>query len=149
MSSAVSNSSARRRRSVQPKVQERIQEKVAQEETKSTGDYQNENVPILGVKESIYFLSNKIRFLEAVIQKETFSKDKSSNNNDEITKAIDDIKRTVDDFSIKFGLLEVSVGKLNLIVGIHDNYINKIKNMVDFDNIEKVEVQEITPKLIE
>ena len=53
------------------------------------------------------------------------------------------------DFSIKFGLLEVSVGKLNLIVGIHDNYINKIKNMVDFDNIEKVEVQEITPKLIE
>ena len=119
------------------------------EETKSTGDYQNENVPILGVKESIYFLSNKIRFLEAVIQKETFSKDKSSNNNDEITKAIDDIKRTVDDFSIKFGLLEVSVGKLNLIVGIHDNYINKIKNMVDFDNIEKVEVQEITPKLIE
>lgn len=149
MSSAVSNSSARRRRSVQPKVQERIQEKVAQEETKSTGDYQNENVPILGVKESIYFLSNKIRFLEAVIQKETFSKDKSSNNNDEITTAIDDIKRTVDEFSIKLGLLEVSVGKLNLIVGIHDNYINKIKNMVDFDNIEKVEVQEITPKLIE
>ena len=72
MSSAVSNSSARRRRSVQPKVQEKIQEKVVQEETKSTGDYQNENVPILGVKESIYFLSNKIRFLEAVIQKERF-----------------------------------------------------------------------------
>ena len=39
--------------------------------------------------------------------------------------------------------------KINLVLGIHDNYINQIKNMVEFENVENVKSNDITPQLIE
>ena len=146
MSSAVSNSSARRRRSVQPKVQERAaQERVIREENKSNNDFATENIPILGMKESIYFLSNKIQVLENVL-KTKLSNDPNPN---ETTNTVQDIKRTLEEMSIKQERLELSIGKMNLVLQLHDSYINKIKNMVEFENVEKVEPTEITPQLLD
>lgn len=146
MSSAVSNSSARRRRSAQPKVQERAaQERVIREENKSNNDFATENIPILGMKESIYFLSNKIQVLENVL-KTKLSNDPNPN---ETTNTVQDIKRTLEEMSIKQERLELSIGKMNLVLQLHDTYINKIKNMVEFENVEKVEPTEITPQLLD
>tara|TARA_Y100000768_G_C23976735_1_gene683460 strand:- start:1222 stop:1695 length:474 start_codon:yes stop_codon:yes gene_type:complete len=152
MSSAISNSSARRRRTSQPKIQEKnIQNTNDYDESKQQQQQQifnNDNLPILGIKDSIYFLSNKLRFLENII-KNDMSVTNKSYNDDELDDTLKDVKRSVDELSIKIQRVELNIEKINLVLGIHDNYINQIKNMVEFENVENVKSNDITPQLIE
>ena len=153
MSSAISNSSARRRRTSQPKIQEKnIQNTNDYDESKQQQQQQqifnNDNLPILGIKDSIYFLSNKLRFLENII-KNDMSVTNKSYNDDKLDDTLKDVKRSVDELSIKIQRVELNIEKINLVLGIHDNYINQIKNMVEFENVENVKSNDITPQLIE
>ena len=154
MSSAISNSSARRRRTAQPKVQENTRREAqpppqqSQQSQQSTNDYDDETIPILGVKESIMYLSNKLHSMETYLQK-THTNTANGNQNNELTSNIQDMKRTIDELSLKLGRVDLSIEKINLVLKLHDTYINKIKNMVEFENIEQVTSQDIKPQLLE
>ena len=148
MSSAISNSSARRRRTAQPKVQERVRETAPQPPPPQIqNDYEDENIPILSVKESIHFLSKKIHLVENYIQRT--NPNASGGQKDELKNTFQDMKRTIDDVSIKLERLDLSIEKINLVLKLHDTYINKIKNMVEFENVEQVVSSDIKPQLLE
>ena len=110
-------------------------------------DYEDENIPILSVRESIHFLSNKIHLVENYIQRT--NSNASGGQNDELKNTFQDMKRTIDDVSIKLERLDLSIEKINLVLKLHDTYINKIKNMVEFENVEQVVSSDIKPQLLE
>ena len=148
MSSAISNSSARRRRTAQPKVQEKVRETIPQPPVQEAqNDYNEENIPILSVRDSIIFLSNKIQLIENFIKRT--NPNSSEGENGELKNIFQDMKRTTDDLSIKLERLDLSIEKINLVLKLHDTYINKIKNMVEFENVEQVVSNDIKPQLLE
>jgi len=149
MSSAVSNSSARRRRTAQPKVQERIpQQQQQQQENLRENDYEDESIPVLGVKESIMYLNSKINTIENYLQK-TYSTNNNQLENTEIKTNVQDMKRTIDELSLKLDRVDLSIEKVNLVLKLHDTYINKIKTMVEFENVEQVTSVDVQPHLLE
>ena len=126
MSSAISNSSARRRRTAQPKLQEKnvpLPRETIQSKQENFNDYEDENIPILGVKESIIFLSNKIQTIEHYLIHNKNNKNETQDK--EITTSFQDIKKTVDEISLKLERLDLSIEKINLVLKLHDTYINK------------------------
>lgn len=148
MSSAISNSSARRRRTTQPKVQENARRDVPEppKPQSPNNDYDNETIPILGVKNAIIYLSNKLHTIESYLQQ------KSLNHSNEtqsatITTNIQDMKRTVDELSLKLDRLDLSIEKINLVLKLHDSYMNKIKTMVEFENDEQD--TSVSPQLLQ
>ena len=148
MSSAISNSSARRRRrTAQPKLQEKnvpLPRETIQSKQENFNDYEDENIPILGVKESIIFLSNKIQTIEHYLIHNKNNKNETQDK--EITTSFQDIKKTVDEISLKLERLDLSIEKINLVLKLHDTYINKIKPMVEFETVD--EVTDIKPQLL-
>ena len=149
MSSAISNSSARRRRTIQPKIQEKNIQNTDENKINQPQEYNhiNDIPPTISMKNSIYLLNNKIRFIESVLSKETVMGGVSDTEINELSTTLKDVKKSVDDFSLQMASLELNMNNLKLIVGIHDNYINKIKTMVDFENVETTNKD--LPQLIE
>ena len=148
MSSAISNSSARRRRTAQPKVQEKVKETIPKPPVQEIqNDYNEENIPILSVRDSIMLLSDKIHMIENFIKRTNPTT--SEGENAELKNTFQDMKRTIDDVSIRLERLDLSIEKINLVLKLHDTYINKIKNMVEFENVEQVVSSDIKPQLLE
>ena len=150
MSSAISNSSARRRRTSQPKVQERLnqQQQQQQQSRYDVNDYEDESIPVLGVKDSIMYLSHKLKIIENYLQ-HTHSNNRNQLENTEVETSVQDMKRTIDELSLKLDRVDLSIEKVNLVLKLHDTYINKIKTMVEFENVEQVTSVNVQPPLLE
>ncbi|MAP62053.1 MAG: hypothetical protein CMF82_03785 [Candidatus Marinimicrobia bacterium] len=140
MSSATSNSSARRRRTQPSKPNENKFSANRQPPPPRPIDeefHYESQPPVYSIPTSIKILNNKISILEKHLIEVKLDKKPSENTQDKQTiDTLNEVKVLAQELSAKVEKLDYSIGKINLVLGLHETFINKVKTMVDFENVE-------------